>query len=139
MYICNGMLLLKDCTKYVMKRVSMPSIDAYFAVFGLTNVALIHLSCSMDKMKSKCAFYAVAVVAIYRMSIDIYMPTNPQKYALICPLCVTLIETILLRYIVLSMHKYTCSPPIILLFMVLAITSMDAFHIYKDRSVYFVL
>jgi len=110
----------------------MRIIDVYFAVFGLTNIALIHLACSMDNMNSKCAFYAVACVVTGRMSLDLYIYANANYSTAFCPglLSMALIEAVLLRFIIHRMKTYASSPPVILLVTTFAATALDSCYIY---------
>jgi len=85
----------------------MRIIDVYFAVFGLTNIALIHLACCMDDIKSKCVFYAVACVVTSRMSLDMYIYANANYSTAFCPglLSMAWMEAVLLRFIIHRMKK----------------------------------
>jgi len=114
------------------KRRDMRIIDVYFALFGLTNIALIHLAFCMDNMKSKCVFYAVACVVTSRMSLDMYIYANTNYSAAFGPglLSMALIETVLLRFVIHRMKKYASSPPVILLVTTLAATALDTCYIY---------
>ena len=113
----------------------MPIIDVYFAVFGLTNIALIHLACCMDDIKSKCVFYAVACVVTSRMSLDMYIYANANYSTAFCPglLSMAWMEVVLLRFIIHRMKKYASSPPVILLVTTFAVTALDSYSIYQQH------
>ena len=109
----------------------MSVVDAYCSLFVFTNITLIHLSYGLEKIKNRCVFYSVACIFICRMSLDIFLSANCANYMLLWLASITLAEALLLCYIVRKMAKYTCSPPIILFCIVLVVTILDTFHIYK--------
>jgi len=108
----------------------MSVAEAYCSLFVLTNITLIHLSWGLEKKNNKCVFYLVAFISICRMSLDMFLSANGATYVSLWLASITLAEALLLYYIVRKMGKYSCSPPIILFFIVLVGTVLDTFHVY---------
>jgi len=111
----------------------MRLMDANFACFTLTTIALIHLSFCMDNMQSKSVFYAVAGGTVLRVAFDFAVASWSLEQVRHHLMVAVLVQSMIVRYVVHKMGKYSRSPPIILLVTTCMGVAVDVLQLHRTQ------